>query len=89
MRLYGLPFSGFETLVWLEVESAKKGTTRSIADVVRRFDKAKALALQQNVELIFVVLTKLWLLSKIQELALFSIPGHVALVMEYPGNREV
>ncbi len=79
-------FWGFETLVWLEVESAKKGTMRSIADMVRRFDKAKAIALQQNVELIFVILTKLWLLNKIQELALFSIPGHVALVMEYSGN---
>ena len=79
-------FFGFETLVWLEVETAKKGTMRSIADMVRRFDKAKAIALQQNVDLIFVILTKLWLLNKIQELALFSIPGHVALVMEYSGN---
>jgi len=77
---------GFETLVWLEVESAKKGTMRSVADMVRRFDKAKAIALQQNVQLIFVILTKLWLLNKIQELALFSIPGHVSLVMEYSGN---
>jgi hypothetical protein len=32
---------GFETLVWLEVESAKKGAMRSIADMVRRFDKAR------------------------------------------------
>lgn len=79
-------FFGFETLVWLEVETAKKGTMRSIADMVRRFDKAKAIALQQNVDLIFVILTKLWLLNKIQELALFSIPGHVSLVMEYSGN---
>jgi hypothetical protein len=53
---------------------------------VRRFDKAKTIALQQNVQLIFVILTKLWLLNKIQELALFSIPGHVSLVMEYSGN---
>jgi hypothetical protein len=79
-------FLGFETLVWLEVESAKKGTTRSVADMVRRFDKAKAIALQQNVQLIFVILTKMWLLKKIQQLALFSIPGHVSLVMEYSGN---
>jgi hypothetical protein len=79
-------FSGFETLVWLEVESAKKPTMRSIADMVRRFDKAKAIALQQNVQLIFVILTKLWLLKKIQELALFSIPGHASLIMDYSGN---
>ena len=50
---------GFETLVWLEVESAKKGTVRSVADMVRRFDKVKTIALQQNVQLISVILTKL------------------------------
>jgi len=36
--------------------------------------------------LIFVILTKLWLLNKIQELALFSIPGHASLIIYYPGN---
>jgi hypothetical protein len=54
--------------------------------MVRRCDKTEAIALQQDMQLIFVILAKLWLLNKIQELALFFIPGHVALVMEYSGN---
>lgn len=87
MRLLGVPFGGLKLWFgWKLSRQRKVRTMRSVADIVRRLDTAKAIALQQNVELIFVILTKLWLLNKIQELALFSIPGHVSLVMEYSGN---
>lgn len=81
-------YQGIETIVWLEFETAHKSKEEAVADILERFRRAQNAALTQDVQLIFVVITKLWLIEKLQELGLFSIHANTALIIEYSENPD-
>ena len=75
-------YKGIETFAWLEVESGKKSGKRIANDILNRYEQANRISEAHDMPMIFVVLAQRWVLTSLQNNALFFIPSNVALIFE-------
>jgi hypothetical protein len=75
-------YKGVETLIWLEVETAKKSVQEHVREIEYRFEQAKNITERHGVQLIFVFLSMPWVLRSVAQLASFPLADHTAIILD-------